>query len=326
MQKTNNCKKPITMKTKICAFTLATLISATSLTAFAADDVTTAKNPRYDASVLVKEAFNKIEKNYTGEDSHISAYYKESVMREDEAISLNEAMVDIEKASYMTSKQDKIIVKQVRKNTNPNLDPILIKLQGGPNNVLKLDLVKYSLPGCNDKKMTDIYAFEYDSPVVIDGRVMYVVRFDQIQACEDILYRGKIYIDSKSHAVAKVEFKMNVEDRGDAYLSFIKNKPSHMKIAVTDATYVVGYKEYNGKWYYDHSRSDIEFSVRSKKQGINSKYTVTSGIVVTSYNTSPNSLTGHVFKSNEILADNIANEDESLIWELYDELMYLAML
>jgi len=314
------------MKTKICAFTLATLLSTASFTTYAADDATNVKNPRYEASVLVKEAFNKIEKKYTCEDSHISGYYKESVLRAGETISLNEAMVDIEKASYMTSKQDKIIVKQVRKNSKPNQDPILIKLQGGPNNVLKLDLVKYSLPGCDNKKMTELYAFEYDSPVVIDGKVMYVVKFDQIQACEDILYRGKIFIDSKSHAVAKVEFNMNVEERGDAYLSFIKNKPSHMKIAVTDATYIVGYKEYNGKWYYDHSRSDIDFSVRSKKQGINTKYSVTSGIVVTSYNTSPESLKGHIFKSNEILADNIANEDESLIWELYDELMYLAML
>ena len=43
---------------------------------------------------------------------------------------------------------------------------------------------------------------------------------------------------------------MNIEDRGDGYLSFIKNKPSHIKVKITNAKYVVGYKEYNGKWYY----------------------------------------------------------------------------
>ncbi|MDD2490604.1 MAG: hypothetical protein PHV12_00200 [Bacteroidales bacterium] len=314
------------MKSKITAFTLATLMTTASFNALAATDAPLVTNPRYDASILVAEAFNKIGKNYESNKSCISTYYKENVKKDNSTISLNEALLDVEKASYFSGKNDKILVKKIRKNNTFNADPILFKLQGGPNNIARLDIIKYSFPGCEFQKMEDLYNFEYGNPISQDGKTFFIVNFNQKQSCEQILYNGKIYIDSESFAIAKIEFSMNLHNREDAYLSFIKGKPSHLKIKVNEAKYVVGYKEYNGKWYYDYSRSDIDLSVKSKKHNIDNKYTITSGMVVTSYNSSDQIENGHPFKSNEILADKSIKGDETLIWELYDELMLLAML
>ncbi len=326
MQKLKKLQKPTTMKTKICSLTLATIMATASICSFAATDAPHVKNPKYDASILVKEAFNNVSKNYEKDDSQLSAYYKETIQKGSYTVSLNEALIDVEKASYLSIKNDKIIVKKIRKNNNVTNDLIVFKLQGGPNNVARLDIMKYSLPGCDVRKFDDIYVFEYDTPVEQDGKIFYVVKFDQKQECDEILYRGKIYIDSESHAVAKVEFSMNVEDRGDAYLSFIKNKPSHLKIKVTEAKYVVGYKKYNGKWYYDFSRSDVGITVKNKKDRTEQDYTITSGMVVTNYHAVTASNSGVVFKPYEILADKKLKGDDSLEWELYDELMLLAML
>lgn len=314
------------MKTTICSLTLVAIMAAASVSSFAATYAPQVKNPKYDASILVKEAFNNVSKNYEKEDSQLSAYYKETVQKDSYTVSLNEALIDVEKASYLSVKNDKILVKKIRKSSSATKDPIVIKLKGGPNNIARLDIMKYSLPGCDVRKFDEMYFFEYDTPVEQDGKIFYVVNFDQKQACEQILYKGKIYIDSESHAVAKVEFSMNVEDRGDAYLSFIKNKPSHLKIQVNEAKYVVGYKKYNGKWYYDFSRSDIDITVKNKKEKTESNYTITSGMVVTNYNTASTGNSGILFKPYEILADKSLKGDDSLEWELYDELMLLAML
>lgn len=314
------------MKTQICSLTLAITMATASISSFAATDAPHVKNPKYDASILVKEAFNNVSKNYEKEDSKLSAYYKETIQKDSYTISLNEALIDVEKASYLSVKNDKILVKKIRKSNSVTNDPFVFKLQGGPTNVARLDIMKYSLPGCDVRKFDDMYLFEYDTPVEQDGKIFYVVKFDQKQACDEIFYKGKIYIDSESHAVAKVEFSMNVEDRGDAYLAFIKNKPSHLKIKVNEAKYVVGYKKYNGKWYYDFSRSDIDVTVKNKRDNSEQKYTITSGMVVTNYHAASTSNSGVVFKPYEILADKSLRGDESLEWELYDELMLLAML
>lgn len=314
------------MKTTISNFSLAILMASASLTAYAATDAPYVQNPKYGADILVKEAFSKISRNYSNDESLVSAYYKENVSKNNQTISLNEALLDIEKASYLNSKNDKILVKKIRKNETNMPEPLKFKLQGGPVHIAKLDVVKHSLPGCDNKKIEDLYTFEYDTPVEQDGKIMYVVKFDQKVACDEILYRGKIYIESESRAISKVEFNMNIEDRGDGYLSFIKNKPSHIKVKITNAKYVVGYKEYNGKWYYDFSRSDVSMQVRNKKTGTNNNFCITSGLVVTSYNPLTTTPHGELIKASEILTDKKINGEESLIWELYDEMMLLAML
>ncbi|GAB1373751.1 hypothetical protein MASR1M46_06320 [Bacteroidales bacterium] len=314
------------MKTTISIFSLAILMASASSNANAATVAPYVQNPKFSADVLVKEAFNKISRNYSNDESVVSVYYKENVSRDNQTISLNEALLDIEKSSYLNKKDDKILVKKIRKSETNIPEPLKFKLQGGPVHIAKLDIVKYSLPGCDNKKMEDLYTFEYDTPVEQGGKIMYVVKFDQKTACDEILYRGKIYIDSESCAISKVEFNMNIEERGDGYLSFIKNKPSHIKVNVTNAKYVVGYKEYNGKWYYDFSRSDLSLQVKNKKSGTNNNFSITSGMVVTSYNPSTTIPHGELIKASEILADKKINGEESLIWELYDEMMLLAML
>ena len=66
--------------------------------------------------------------------------------------------------------------------------------------------------------------------------------------------------------------------------------------------------------------------VRNNKTGTNNNFCITSGLVVTSYNPLTTTPHGELIKASEILADKKINGEESLIWELYDEMMLLAML
>lgn len=66
---------------------------------------------------------------------------------------LNEALLDIEKASYLNSKNDKILVKKIRKNETNMPEPLKFKLQGGPVHIAKLDVVKHLLPDAIIRKL-----------------------------------------------------------------------------------------------------------------------------------------------------------------------------
>ncbi|MDD4491701.1 MAG: hypothetical protein PHV09_04155 [Bacteroidales bacterium] len=316
------------MKTTISTLAIAFTIAASTLTASAQTKTAPLSNPNFNASVLVSSAFRNISKNYTKEDCFISAYYKEVITKNDKAFSLNEAILDIDKASYLTSKPDKIAVKNVRLSSRPKMtDPFLVKLQGGPNTSLILDLAKYPFLGCEPSKINDYYTFEYETPVNIDNKLFYVVRFDQKYLGEDILFRGKLYIEAISHAIGKVEFAMNVEKRGDAYLNFVKDKPSYLNIDVKYANYTVGYKEFNNKWLFEYSRSDVKFEAKNKKRGIFNEYLISSKMVVTKVNAPGVKIDkNNIMRSTDILADRVQGGDDSLIWELYDELMLLALL
>lgn len=317
------------MKTTISTLALAFIFAATNLTVMAETKTALLSNPDYDASVLVQSAFRNISKNYSKNDSFVSAYYKEIITKDDKAVSLSEAILDINKASYLTSKSDQIAIKAVRANNKSGTSlPFMVKLQGGPNTALMIDMVKYPFFGCDPSKVCELYTFEYDSPVNIDNKLFYVVKFDQKYLGEDILFRGKLYIEANSHAIGKVEFAMNVEKRGDAYLAFVKEKPAYLQLSVKYANYTVGYKEYNNKWYYDYSRSDVKFEAKNKKRNIDSEYILSSKMVVTQvYTQTANKLDkNNVLRYSDILAEKTRSGNDSLIWELYDEMMLLAML
>ena len=316
------------MKTTLSTLAIAFTLAAITPAAMAQTKTAPLSNPKYDATLLVRSAFRNLDKNYCTTSNFVSAYYKETITKDNKAISLNEAILDINKASYMNAKSDQVIIKNVR-GSNPALgiDPLLVKLQGGPNTALKLDIMKYPFLGCDSDNLTEYYTFEYEAPVNIDNKLFYVVRFDQKYPADDALFRVKMYIEANSFAIGKVEFAMHVERRGDAYLNFIKDKPSHLRIAVKSANYTVGYKEYEGKWYYDYSRSDVKFSASSKKRSINSEYMVSSKMVITDFNCKGYVADkGSIMKSTDILAEKKVAGDDSLIWELYDELMLLALL
>lgn len=316
------------MKTTLSTLAIAFTFAAITPAAMAQTKTAPLSNPKYDAAILVRSAFRNLDKNYCTNSNFQSAYYKETITKDNKTISLNEAIMDINKASYMNSKNDQVIIKNVR-GSNPSLgiDPLLVKLQGGPNTALKLDIMKYPFLGCDADQITEFYSFDYESPVNIDNKLFYVVRFDQKYPADDALFRGKMYIEANTYAIGKVEFAMNVEKRGDSYLNFIKDKPAHLRVSVKSANYTVGYKEHEGKWFYDYSRSDIKFAATSKKKSINSEYLVSSKMVITDFNCKQYvAEKGSIMKSTDVLAEMKVAGDDGLIWELYDEMMLLALL
>src|SRR3989339_935961 len=164
-------------------------------------------NPKIDATVLVQRALKQISVNYPKSDNQMNAFYKERLTKNSDCLSVNEAILDINKRSYITPKTDQVAVRDARGNCDTKLmNPLLIKLQGGPVTSLQLDVIKYPFLGSDIYNIGDNYDFEFSKPTEIAGKKFYVVNFNQKYADGEMLFRGKLYIESQSLAIAKVEY------------------------------------------------------------------------------------------------------------------------
>lgn len=236
-----------------------------------------------DGTELVRDALRRIEKNYSSQPEMMVAFYRESIKKGSNHISLVEAVLDVYKASYKSYSGDhaKIYIGRKATDVSPR-DTILMKFQGGINTALMLDVAKN--PDILLGEMGKDYSFQIEGMVHINNKPHYAIRFEPLSGVDEILFRGLIYLDEESLAFARVEFNMNVEGRKDAVPIFIRRKPSRMKADVEEARYIVNFTEHDGKWHFNHSNTEVRFRVRwtNRLFGLFSTvYTINSEIAMT---------------------------------------------
>ncbi len=236
-----------------------------------------------DGANLVREALQRIPENYPENPNMMVAFYRESVKKGSNYISLVEAVLDVYKASYQSYSNDQARIYIGRKATDISpRDTVLLKFQGGISDALMLDIAKN--PEIVFGTDAAEYVFHIDGLININNKPHYVISFEPHPGIEDILFRGKIYLDAASLAFARMEFNMNVEDRKDAAAIFIRRKPSKMRVEVNSAQYVVNYLENNGKWYFNYSSTKVSFRVRWTNRFFGlfaTTYTIGSEIAIT---------------------------------------------
>ena len=307
------------MKTKnlILLFTAIFL----SITAISKD-----KNQKYDAATLVKKSLSLIGKNYGDSPNYMNAFYKEKIQQNNTCITTNEALLNIQKSSYLTSKPDLAAIAQIRGKCNPNENSgFMIKLQRGPITALELDILKKPFLGAFPHEIEESYTFEYSQPVTINNRELYVILFNQKVSEERTLYRGKIYIDKSTLAVSKIEYSMNIENKFNSSAHFLIDKPKGHDIKMISANYMVIYKEYEGKWYFDYSTSDLNFNIMNREECTYNTYNINTQIAVT--NLVADNFTidkSNLLKNSDNLTDKAKEYNTSSEWDIYNLILLTA--
>ncbi len=313
------------MKTKII-FLLAAIFAISFNARANSSETVYPENPKIDAVTLVQRAFKQISVNYPKSDNQMNAFYKERVTKNSGCISVNEAILDINKTSYITPKSDQVAVRDARGNTNTKeCDHYMIKLQGGPLTSLQLDVIKHPFLGSDIYNIGENYNFSYGKPTEFAGKKFYVVNFNQKYANGEMLFRGKMYIESESLAIGKIEYSMNVENREWAYARFLKRKPKQTDVKILSADYVVNYREYNNKWYFDYSTSNVELNILNKLESTFDVYTINSQLAITNLVAEGFTINKkEMLKSTDILADKINDYKIASEWDIYNLIMLLA--
>jgi hypothetical protein len=235
-----------------------------------------------DPDEIVKNAINKIGKNYESVPNLMTAFYRETIRKNRTYVSIGEAVVEIFKAPYANDLRfDGARIYKGRKSTDvQKMDTVLFKLQGGTVSVLELDIVKNTEAILTMEAMK-YYDYSLSSVIEIDGKPHYVIDFKQKPSVDIPLFMGSMFIEAESNAISEVEFGFNLEDKAAVSSIFIRKKPLGMEVTPEVATYRTKYREQNGKWYFAYSRAEVKFKVNWKRKLFNTFYTTMSEIAIT---------------------------------------------
>lgn len=239
---------------------------------------------------LLMEAYEKVKDNYPSVTTGMTAFYREIIRRQSgRYLALSEAVLDINKASYTSFQSDRARIFKGRASTDYRAaDSILIRFRGGVVAALDMDNVKNPFAGVWLREVERHYRFAMSEPVLRDGLFFYVVTFTQIDGSEEILYSGRLYIESESLAIGRIELSLNVKGREEKAAGImVVKRPPDTRFYVTKADYAVNYKRFGDTWHYDYSLMRINLSSRKGKSLFRNNYVITGEMAVTAHNEAP---------------------------------------
>lgn len=273
-----------------------------------------------DAPSIVKMALARIPRNYKLAPVQMTAFYREMIKKGNTYVSINEAVLDINKASYAGYRADQLAIYKARGSYDINrIDTLLVKFQGGPNSAMDLDIVKDPFLGADIMMLEQIYKFNFTDPVTINNRFFYVIEFDELLKQREIYFRGKIYIDAESLAIGRIEFAMNVENRELANSYFVRKKPASLKMDVMSANYLVNYKLIDGLWYFDYSKTEVKFNAKWDKKWFRNIYTISSEIAITDISENERKIeVENRIKPRDIMSAKVSDYTDENFWEDYN--------
>lgn len=263
-----------------------------------------------DAEALINEILANIRKNYSTDDMMMTAFYRETVKKRRNYVSISEAVVDIYKSPYENSfKFDQVKLIQGRKSADvEKMDTILFKVQGGPVTTLLLDIAKnpYILL---TEKYQEIYEFNISGIISMNDRLHYVLSFEQKPYVTAPYYNGKLYVDMDRLAISETEFELNLENELEAASLFIRKKPIGMSVIPERAAYRAKYTIEDNRWYFSYARAEVKFKVDWDKKLFNTSYSTMSEIAITD--------------RNDVVADKFPTKERFKRSQVLDELVYV---
>ena len=274
-----------------------------------------------NALELIIDALSSIRDNYSDDPMMMRGFYRETIARGRNYVSISEAVVDIFKGAYSNDFQiDQIKLFKGRKSADvEKMDTVLFKLQGGPNTAILLDVVKnpYILLSA---EYAEIYDFYLSDVISIDDKLHYVVSFDQKTYVNDPYYKGKLYIEMDRLAITEAEFELNIENKEEAARLFIKRKPMGMTIIPEKAVYRSKYTIEEGRWFFSYARAEVKFKVNWKKKLFNTTFSTMSEMAITdrTYDGIEKFAARERFRSNDILNEKVYVFFDQGFWEGYN--------
>lgn len=274
-----------------------------------------------DARYLVEEAIRKIPENYNPKASMLTGFYRETAQKGRRYISISEAVIDVYKTSYKESaERDRVQIYKGRKLLSQKAsDTLAVKLLGGPNMSIYVDIVK-NPDILLDMETIQWYNFRMEEPTTIDNRPQYTISFTPQIILPFALYYGKLYIDKERLSFTRAEFFLNMDDKNKATQAILRKKPFGLRFKPVELSYFVNYKQRDGLTYLSYIRNGIRFKCDWKRRLFSTNYTILSEMVVTDgKDENVNSIPyQESFKASQALSDKVSNFADENFWGAYN--------
>ena len=276
-----------------------------------------ARDPRF----LVEEAVRKIPANYSSQNNLQTGFYRETAQKGRRYINISEAVVNLFKTPYTEGvEHDRVQVFKGRKLLSQRAsDTLAVKLLGGPNLSIYIDIAKN--PDCLlDTENLSYYSYRMEEATTIDNRAQYVISFKPQAILPYALYHGKLYIDKERLSFTRAEFYLDMDDRNKATQAILRKKPFGLRFKPLEVSYLVNYKDHDGRTYLSYIRNGVRFKCDWKRKLFSTNYTIMSEMVVTDTQKENISYIPYKmsFKPFESLSDNVTNFMDDNFWGAYN--------
>lgn len=275
-----------------------------------------------DPLALVEQALQKVPYNYAANDHLFSAFYRETIRKRNRYIGISEAVADVYKTDYQLRdiSRDRVqILKGRRLESQKKSDTLAVKIAGGPNTPIYLDIVKNG-DGLLDVNMLHCYRFAMQISMTIDDRMQYVVAFEPRVVIDEPLYRGLLYIDQQTLTLTRAEFQLDLSDKEKAVRHILKKRPAGLRFKLNEVSYLTTYRYQNGKAYLNYMRNVIRFKCDWKRRLFSSTFTTTTEMVMVDRSDQPDERIRmkDAFKKDEIFYDVVEEYWNEDFWKDYN--------
>jgi hypothetical protein len=257
---------------------------------------------------LVVKAIERIPTNYPQEAYNLTGFYRETIKQRRDYVTVAEAVVDIHKEPYDTrGRGDQVRILRGRKSgTVKKADTLLVKLQGGPQVAMLLDIIKNNHIVIS-KETIDFYSYEMLDLVVIDDMPQYVIGFKPRVTLDYPIFEGKLYICNQTMAVTMAEFGYDMSDKQKLAQEFVRKKPATLRFTPNETRYLVKYQKIGDQYFVNYLRSDLEFFVNWRRKIFRTRYNLMFELAVMdrSNENVESFVRRETFRNNNILADMV---------------------
>jgi hypothetical protein len=274
-----------------------------------------------DARSLVEAAMGKVAANYSHTNSLLTGFYRETAQKGRRYVNIAEAVINIYKTSYSNSvNRDRVQIFKGRSLlSQKRSDTLIVKLLGGPNLSVYVDIVKNPDLLLSEETLP-LYSFKMEEAEMINKRMQYVISFRPQMLVPYALYEGKLYIDRETLSFTRAEFNLEMADREKATTAILRKKPFGLRFRPLEVSYLVTYTERDGLTYLSYIRNEVRFRCDWKRKLFGTNYTMTSEMVVTdSRDESVDNIPYRdSFKASQSLSDRVGDFSDPDFWGAYN--------
>ncbi len=274
-----------------------------------------------DPRIIVQEALRKVDVNYLTTGSMLTGFYRETAQKGRRYINISEAIIDIYKTSYKgrSVDRDRVQIYKGRKLLSQKAsDTLAIKLLGGPNLSVYVDVVK-NPDLLLSPEILPYYAFRMEESTMLNDRPHYVISFAPAAILPYALYEGKLFIDKERLSFSRAEFALNMDDQVKATEAILRRKPFGLRFKPLEVSFLVTYKEQEGITRLSYIRNEVRFKCDWKRKLFSTNYTVVSEMVVTDGREAQSGIPYRfAFKADQSLSDKVLDFADESFWGAYN--------
>ncbi len=274
-----------------------------------------------DPRIIVQEALRKVDDNYLTTGSMLTGFYRETAQKGKRYINISEAIIDIYKTSYKgrSVDRDRVQIYKGRKLLSQKAsDTLAIKLLGGPNLSVYVDVVK-NPDLLLSPEILPYYAFRMEESTMLNDRPHYVISFVPAVILPYALYEGKLFIDKERLSFSRAEFALNMDDQVKATEAILRRKPFGLRFKPLEVSFLVTYKEQEGVTRLSYIRNEVRFKCDWKRKLFSTNYTVVSEMVVTDGREAQSGIPYRMsFKADQSLSDKVLDFADEHVWGAYN--------